>query len=131
MRFIGGGVFVCAILAATSMSAGTNAMMTMTLSVSGFLGDDCCISSMQGSVLTSSGRWNGRSFGWVNRNLIASQKAQEHINGFGGEGCAHSYQRRDMERSEADAFKWCEGGGLLSPSIPFTNVGGERVQPHP
>lgn len=42
--------------------------------------------AMQGRVLTSSANgWNGRSFGWVNRELIASQKLQQHINSFGGE----------------------------------------------
>ena len=42
--------------------------------------------AMQGRVLTSSANgWNGRSFGWVNRELIASRKLQQHINPFGGE----------------------------------------------
>jgi hypothetical protein len=42
--------------------------------------------AMQGRVLTSAANgWNGRSFGWVNRELIASQKLQQHINPFGGE----------------------------------------------
>ena len=42
--------------------------------------------SMQGRVLTSSADgWNGRSFGWVNRKLIASREIQQHFNAFGGE----------------------------------------------
>jgi hypothetical protein len=42
--------------------------------------------SMQGRVLTSSADgWNGRSFGWVNRELIASRQIQQHMNAFGGE----------------------------------------------
>jgi hypothetical protein len=42
--------------------------------------------SMQGRVLTSSADgWNGRSFGWVNRELIASRKIQQHMNAYGGE----------------------------------------------
>jgi hypothetical protein len=42
--------------------------------------------AMQGRVLTSSadGR-KGRSFGWVNRELIASGKIQQHFNAYGGE----------------------------------------------
>lgn len=42
--------------------------------------------SMQGRVLTSTaGGLNGRSFGWVNRELIASGKIQQHFNAYGGE----------------------------------------------
>ncbi len=42
--------------------------------------------SMQGRVLTSSADgWSGRSFGWVNRDLIASGKLQQHMNAYGGE----------------------------------------------
>lgn len=42
--------------------------------------------AMQGRVLTSSAEGRqGRSFGWYNRELIASGKAQEHINAVGGE----------------------------------------------
>jgi hypothetical protein len=41
---------------------------------------------MQGRVLTSSASGEGgRSFGWINRDLIASGKIQPHINVFGGE----------------------------------------------
>ena len=40
----------------------------------------------QGRVMTSSaGGDAGLSFGWINRELIASKKLQEHINVFGGE----------------------------------------------
>ena len=40
----------------------------------------------QGRVMTSSARGDGgTSFGWVNRELIASRKLQPHINVFGGE----------------------------------------------
>jgi hypothetical protein len=40
----------------------------------------------QGRVLTSSAqRDHGRSFGWINRELIASGKPMPHINVFGGE----------------------------------------------
>jgi hypothetical protein len=40
----------------------------------------------QGRVMTSTaGGDNGFSFGWINRELIASGKLQEHINVFGGE----------------------------------------------
>jgi hypothetical protein len=42
--------------------------------------------SWQGRVMTSTaGGDEGFSFGWINRNLIASQKIQPHINAFGGE----------------------------------------------
>ena len=42
--------------------------------------------AMQGRVLTSSAEGaNGRSFGWVNSELIGSGKIQEHINAVGGE----------------------------------------------
>ncbi len=42
--------------------------------------------AMQGRVLTSSaGGAAGRSFGWINQDLIASGKAQQHINAVGGE----------------------------------------------
>ena len=40
----------------------------------------------QGRVMTSTaGGANGASFGWINRELIASGKLQPHINVFGGE----------------------------------------------
>jgi hypothetical protein len=40
----------------------------------------------QGRVMTSTGGGNeGLSFGWINRELIASGKLQPHINVFGGE----------------------------------------------
>jgi len=42
--------------------------------------------AMQGRVLTSTARGNtGPSFGWINRELIASHQLQPHINVFGGE----------------------------------------------
>lgn len=40
----------------------------------------------QGRVMTSTAAGDqGRSFGWINRELIASRKIQPHINVFGGE----------------------------------------------
>jgi hypothetical protein len=40
----------------------------------------------QGRVMTSTAAGpSGRSFGWINRELIASGKTQEHINVYGGE----------------------------------------------
>ncbi len=40
----------------------------------------------QGRVMTSSAQGNdGHSFGWINRELIASGKLQPHMNAFGGE----------------------------------------------
>ncbi len=40
----------------------------------------------QGRVMTSTaGGASGRSYGWVNRDLIASRKLEPHINVFGGE----------------------------------------------
>lgn len=43
-------------------------------------------SRMQGRVLTSSADGvNGRSLGWVNTDLITSQKIEKHINSYGGE----------------------------------------------
>lgn len=42
--------------------------------------------AMQGRVLTSSAEGDGgRSFGWVNEQLIASGQVQQHINAVGGE----------------------------------------------
>ena len=42
--------------------------------------------AMQGRVLTSSAEGAaGRSFGWINQDLIASGKVQQHINAVGGE----------------------------------------------
>lgn len=42
--------------------------------------------AMQGRVLTSSAEGpNGRSFGWINQDLIASGKVQPHMNAVGGE----------------------------------------------
>ena len=42
--------------------------------------------AMQGCVLTSTADGDaGRSFGWVNEQLIASGKIQQHINAVGGE----------------------------------------------
>lgn len=44
------------------------------------------VPAYQGRVMTSSARGDaGTSFGWVNRELIASGKFQPHINVFGGE----------------------------------------------
>jgi hypothetical protein len=44
------------------------------------------VPAWQGRVMTSTARGlNGDSFGWVNRELIASGKVQPHINVFGGE----------------------------------------------
>src|SRR4051812_467513 len=41
---------------------------------------------MQGRVLTSTANGDsGQSFGWINRELIASHQVQPHINVFGGE----------------------------------------------
>jgi hypothetical protein len=43
-------------------------------------------SAWQGRVMTSSSDgFDGTSYGWINRELIASQELQEHINVFGGE----------------------------------------------
>jgi len=42
--------------------------------------------ALQGRVLTSTADgWGGRSYGWVNRELIVSGKVQEHFNAYGGE----------------------------------------------
>lgn len=44
------------------------------------------IPGMQARVMTSSAEGNnGNSFGWINRELIASGERQKHINVFGGE----------------------------------------------
>jgi len=44
------------------------------------------ITAMQGRIMTSSANGpEGLSFGWINRELIASGEIQEHINVFGGE----------------------------------------------
>ncbi len=44
------------------------------------------IPAWQGRVMTSTAEGDaGFSFGWINRNLIASGKKQPHINAFGGE----------------------------------------------
>ncbi len=97
--------FVCTLFIMNSMSANTS---SKTSTAAGSFDDDvrfvgafsplivlsqpsgeamvAVSPAMQGRVLTSSasGR-NGRSFGWVNRELIASRKLQQHINAFGGE----------------------------------------------
>lgn len=39
----------------------------------------------QGRVLTSSDNPKGRSYGWVNHDLIASGEVQQHFNAYGGE----------------------------------------------
>ena len=39
----------------------------------------------QGRVLTSSDNPKGRSYGWVNHDLIASGQVQQHFNAYGGE----------------------------------------------
>ena len=98
-------ILVCAIFVGPSMSAITG---SATSTLGGSFGNDvrfvssfsplivlsdpssramiAVSSSMQGRVLTSSADgWNGRSFGWVNRKLIASRRIQQHINAFGGE----------------------------------------------
>lgn len=44
------------------------------------------IPAWQGRVMTSTANGDeGYSFGWINRDLILSQKIQPHINAFGGE----------------------------------------------
>ncbi|MBN2136356.1 MAG: hypothetical protein JW720_00975 [Sedimentisphaerales bacterium] len=44
------------------------------------------ITDMQGRIMTSTAAGPaGQSFGWINRELIASGQVQEHINVFGGE----------------------------------------------
>ncbi|MBN2594521.1 MAG: hypothetical protein JXA81_13515 [Sedimentisphaerales bacterium] len=44
------------------------------------------VPQMQGRVMTSTAGWqNGFSFGWINRELVASGKFVEHMNVFGGE----------------------------------------------
>jgi hypothetical protein len=43
------------------------------------------IPDMQARVMTSSIGATGRSFGWINRQKIASEERQPHINVFGGE----------------------------------------------
>jgi hypothetical protein len=44
------------------------------------------VPSWQGRVMTSTAEGDaGFSFGWINRNLIATGKIQPHINAFGGE----------------------------------------------
>ncbi len=49
-------------------------------------GQVAVLPKMQGRVMTSTtGDPNGLSFGWINRELIASGKFIEHMNGFGGE----------------------------------------------
>src|SRR5689334_25142343 len=41
---------------------------------------------LQGRVMTSTAGWSGgQSFGWINRELIASGESRKHINAFGGE----------------------------------------------
>ncbi|MGC1781742.1 MAG: DUF6786 family protein [Acidobacteriaceae bacterium] len=105
MKSIVKTTFVCAILAWQSMNASTPAPKS---SASGSFGNDvrfvdsftrlivlsephsealiAVSPSMQGRVLTSTASgWDGRSFGWVNRELIASGKIQQHFNAYGGE----------------------------------------------
>jgi hypothetical protein len=49
-------------------------------------GQVAVIPEMQGRIMTSTaGGTKGLSFGWVNRELIASGKLAQHINTFGGE----------------------------------------------
>ncbi len=44
------------------------------------------VPAMQGRVMTSTAQGpGGFSFGWINRELVASKKFQQHINVFGGE----------------------------------------------
>jgi hypothetical protein len=49
-------------------------------------GQVAVLPAMQGRVMTSTaGGSGGSSFGWINRDLIASGKTLEHMNPFGGE----------------------------------------------
>jgi len=49
-------------------------------------GQAAVVPAYQGRVMTSTARGpQGASFGWINRDLIASGKAQPHINIYGGE----------------------------------------------
>ncbi len=49
-------------------------------------GQVAVVPAWQGRIMTSTARGTeGLSFGWVNRELIASRKLQPHINVFGGE----------------------------------------------
>jgi hypothetical protein len=50
------------------------------------LGKVAVVPAWQGRVMTSTASGDkGLSFGWINRELIASRKIQQHINVFGGE----------------------------------------------
>lgn len=49
-------------------------------------GQVAVLPKLQGRVMTSTASdLNGLSFGWINRELVASGKFVEHMNGFGGE----------------------------------------------
>jgi hypothetical protein len=43
------------------------------------------VGAYQGRVMTSTDGASGLSYGWINRELIASKKLRKHINAFGGE----------------------------------------------
>jgi len=49
-------------------------------------GQVAVLPAMQGRVMTSTAAGpDGKSFGWINRELVASEKFVEHMNAFGGE----------------------------------------------
>jgi hypothetical protein len=48
-------------------------------------GQIAVVPAWQGRVMTSCSEKDGRSFGWINRELISSGKLLPHMNGFGGE----------------------------------------------
>jgi len=61
---------------------------TQVVLLSDFTGNSqvAVLPKMQGRIMTSSADgMSGLSFGWINRELIASAKVAEHINVFGGE----------------------------------------------
>src|SRR5437868_6956342 len=63
---------------------------------------------LQGRILTSTAQGlTGKSFGWINHELIASRKIQKHINAYGGED-------RFWLAPEAGQF-----GLFFKPGAPF------------
>jgi hypothetical protein len=89
---------------------------------------------LQGRVMTSSARGEkGPGYGWINRELIASQKRQPHINAYGGEdrfwlGPEGGQFALFFKKGDPfDLAHWQTPAAIDSESYALAGVGPERV----
>ena len=107
--------------------------------------------ALQGRVMTStSGGDGGASYGWINRDLIASREVHEHINAFGGEDrlwlgpeggqfskffapkatfdLAHWFTPAPFDTESFDLFGKSTQGVSLNKEFQLTNYSGTKFK---